>query len=706
MTLRNKFSMLILWIGVQTVILALALLFAFNWLVGLKNYQYELANTQYVYKSVSAFTDSISAKGIEMDTMATEWASLMESCAENFDELLSDPIRKRIHDEYLTELTDSIENLWNTVHPQLGMLTAHYNNLSSANVSEMFKNTVRTSGFSQAITNYNDTEDLTDIVTSMSQIREQVSVIYYTNESLNQVVNELSEGLSDMVENNSSKLYIAAVVISILSAIIVVLIVRRTTSILILRISKIQRLASKLASKDLTARTYSREKDEIGELIDNLNGSFSDLNGFFNVVKNSSIQSENAGQTINRYARTVSKATDIINSHIETLNSQFEKLHGAVERSVSSIDNMNAVSKVLVENNHAQSAAIAESHAAVSNIANTLEEISIMAEEKTQSAIEMQDFVADGDSKVSATNNLLAQITSQLDEVSEVVTIINDIAEQTNLLSMNAAIESAHAGEAGKGFGVVAEEIRSLADSTGENAKRISSSIYTIIDKVREANSTSNTAAEAFTKVSLGAKDMLVALSEISSGIKDIDSKTEQLFEKTNEISESATKINTYSNQLSDQQSVVSSEINTMKNIFEQSAIGIADIREGTADIVNRMKQVTVLSNENCQKMVELGCQLDEFKTSKVRTKKPKDDDLSTLILTKPKDFESHSDSESDGDSESNDDSAAESQTDSKAESDEEMVENPAETAENAQQAELAEAQDADSEEAEPVENL
>jgi methyl-accepting chemotaxis protein len=211
---------------------------------------------------------------------------------------------------------------------------------------------------------------------------------------------------------------------------------------------------------------------------------------------------------------------------------------------------------------------------------------------------------------------VLNEVTSQLDEIGEIVEIINAIAEQTNILSMNAAIESAHAGEAGRGFAVVAEEIRGLAESTGENAKRISASVSGIVEKVNSADKASALAAEAFAQVGQQTQGILGSLKDITNDIKQVEEKISVIDNRTVDISDSAKKISEYCETLTQEQNSVSEAMAQIHNIFSEAKIGVEEISLGVSDIVNRTLEVTDLSSNTCDKMNALSKTMNAFITT------------------------------------------------------------------------------------------
>ncbi|MFN8610354.1 MAG: methyl-accepting chemotaxis protein [Vulcanimicrobiota bacterium] len=120
-------------------------------------------------------------------------------------------------------------------------------------------------------------------------------------------------------------------------------------------------------------------------------------------------------------------------------------------------------------------------------------------------------------------------------QIGSVVDIVGELSEQTNILAINATIEAAGAGEAGKRFGVVADEIRKLADRVGVSAKEIRA----LIDEIRGAVSTTVMATESgskaveagnrhFLEVTTAFRQIVETVSGTNDASREIELSTKQ----------------------------------------------------------------------------------------------------------------------------------------------------------------------------------
>ncbi|MDR6551401.1 methyl-accepting chemotaxis protein [Paenibacillus qinlingensis] len=416
-------------------------------------------------------------------------------------------------------------------------------------------------------------------------IRNQLDTL--TIEVLQKLENEIHSDKVDRkaeAERQNTLMLMIVIAAVIIAVVIGLVLIRSITRPLRAIHRQMQEIAQ--GDGDLSREIVITSRDEIAEVATSFNQMVSKLRQILSQSMDTAVQVAASSEQLSASSEQTTKATAQIVEATLVISASAEKEQQHMEEAIEAIQQMTAgIEQVTVGNVEVsrltQSAADASKQGAiaVSAVLSEMEEIN----ETVQHA--------------SANIQSLGE---QSQQISGIVNMIKDLASRTNMLALNASIEAARAGEHGRGFAVVAQEVRKLAEQSGQSALQIAELIEEIVLRTNNAvvsmDSVSNkvsTGLEKTTQVDEVFHTIEATVSAVFSQVKQTTITTEELAASSKQVVALAETVSVASDQVVAfcQNNAASTEeqLATMEEITS-SSVALSRLADDLHGVLSRFK--------------------------------------------------------------------------------------------------------------------
>ncbi|MDR2150401.1 MAG: methyl-accepting chemotaxis protein [Spirochaetaceae bacterium] len=373
-----------------------------------------------------------------------------------------------------------------------------------------------------------------------------------------------------------------------------------------------------IAEGDLTKEITIQSRDELGDLAHYLNFTVESIKRLaLSIRKEANTLSQTGGEleeNVVDAAATVNEMTASIWNITSKTIKQVQSVHNTdsvMEQMLESLETLNRQ----IEK---QTVCVSQSSSAVEQMLDSIHDVTQSLGENAVNVQKLTHASEVGRGGLQEVSRDIQEIARESAGLFEINGVMENIASQTNLLSMNAAIEAAHAGEAGKGFAVVAEEIRKLAESSGEQSKTISEVLARIKDAI-------DTITRATSEVMLNFEDIseqvrLVTDKEaaIRTAMEGQEAGSQTILESIGSLNEITGEVKERAQGMLHGSSAVMQESKNLGKITTEIGNGMEELNSGAEQINTAVDHVQNISGENHRQIAALMREVSRFKVERV----------------------------------------------------------------------------------------
>ena len=383
-------------------------------------------------------------------------------------------------------------------------------------------------------------------------------------------------------------------------------------------LKQISAITAALSQKDYTVADGKPEhRSELGIIIQGMNAFKNQAGDILKEIEVSTKKTSNqSDDLVHNMDLTKDNVANIVES-IASIKQEIENQSAGVEESNSSIEQIMGNIRSLNNSIESQAAGVTQSSAAVEEMVANIASVTQILEKNNQVVNALTSAADKGQQQVKAAVKTADSVLQQSEGILQASSIIQNIASRTNLLAMNAAIESAHAGEAGKGFAVVAEEIRKLAEQSGDQSKAIDENLRSLSEAIAGITTDINLVQTAFESIYDLSQKVREQETVIANAMEEQNSGNQQVLEAMRAISDSTSEVKNGSTEM-----LVGGEqiLKEMRNLSEVTTVisdNMNQINDFSQQISDAVAITTASTNSTQENLKGIMKELETFKLEK-----------------------------------------------------------------------------------------